>query len=1038
MTLYSFSNADQASTKSDGQNTTISLVAGATSDIDSVRFQFSTDAGTTWTNIGPVMTSPNDDGSYSYEWNPVADSGLTLPAVGVLVRANGHSNLDGLDHPGSSFPVTVSSTFDSVAVTPGSDLGVWKANDGQHKVILSGTTSYAAGPVRVGVMAPNGSYAGFVDTASAANKYKTILDIQPFYPNAPFGYSAPDQVEVTAFTGPALPASSDGEGYTLYNQEITTITASANPTNPPNNLPVPTTITVKDQKGNPIPGVNVSRGPDGGPYAALGTTDINGQVATTQAIPDGAVRYIANVATGDQVVENGAIGDKSTVLTLGQAYAADLVGTSADGSAFDFDEQDGNDVQVQVKDQAGNNFDVQSPTQTLTYHWTKTPFFFNETIVGTSHTLNVETNGKYDIPALNPADFSFGLEPGTYKLFASLSEGGTGHAVTEKQVLSVKVGQARVQASDVIAPAGSTASVPATLVLDDGTPLPGRKVNITVNLGTEYNEHGQNTFTPDAVLVSNTPDTTSGSGTFTPKVEDLSHDPNMPELGDSLTFTSAVSSFGDWNGGAVSDSPRIDFVSTSAPAGAKLNIEYGGGVVPVNITDPGNADSSGPAGSAQGGGLLLVDSAGDPLVGVQVALTVDHGFFVPVGAPNKAPAEGDYVPTPNSLGTTINVVTGPTGRASFNTSIGRDAGFDDDGLVTAKVTGTISAATDNDTNVWSSATPLNVSEVSIVRTPDARQANPVDPAAAGNPVLFDVFAKDQFGNPAAGVHVNVTCDALADDGCPAEFPALGIPATSDFDNGGDFQLVSGAGGTFDFTATVDNIVTETYGPANLFTPQAQTVKDDFSQVWYAIDFTHSTFTIGADPGTSDVPTDTPVTVTVTATDQEGNPIQGLLVQFVRTSDADNDQSFFTDANGEAQYVFQGTPQQCGSQDTVTAVARNGSTIVSQQNITIHFSKCEVSAALSGHSSRDGRKDILKVSATTADGGSALTGTPVTLMAKIDGSWVHVGPTGVVLDSSGKAKVAVRDRNGDNVTKYKAMIEEHGRNAAAVSNKARVH
>ena len=125
-----------------------------------MRFQFSTTgpAGP-WTNIGGVLTSPNDDGAYSREWNPVADSGLTLPTgPGFLVRANGHSNIDGLDHPGTSFPVTVSSTFDTVSIDAASQVGVWKANDGQHKIVVSGKQSNA-GTVRLAAMAPNGGAA---------------------------------------------------------------------------------------------------------------------------------------------------------------------------------------------------------------------------------------------------------------------------------------------------------------------------------------------------------------------------------------------------------------------------------------------------------------------------------------------------------------------------------------------------------------------------------------------------------------------------------------------------------------------------------------------------------------------------------------------------------------------------------------------------------------------------------------------------------------------------------------------------------------
>ncbi len=437
--------------------------------------------------------------------------------------------------------------------------------------------------------------------------------------------------------------------------------------------------------------------------------------------------------------------------------------------------------------------------------------------------MGAEVNGLFDIPALAGADFDFGLEPGTYKLFASLSDGGTGHSVAEQELLTVKVGDASVRADDVIVPVGTTASVPSQLVLEDGTPLPGRKVNVTYNLGVEYNEHGIPTGTPDAVLVSNTPDTTNGGGNFTPMVEDLSTDPNEPELGGDLVFSSAPSSFGDWNGGAASDNPTVDFASTTAPAGAKLNIEYGAGA-PGTITDAGNADSSGPAGSAQDGGLLLEDSAGDNLVGALVTLTLDHGFFVPVGAPNKAPAAGDYVPTPNSLGDTIQVVTGPNGRAAFSTSIGFDAGFAGDGKQTAQVSGSISAASDSDTNVWSTDNPLNVSEIDVVRTPGEPTL-----ASTNGGVLFDVYAWDQFGNPAKGVDVDIDCtlELGDDDLCPT---GAVITTESDLDNGGDALLISNEAGLFEYGAVAVNPTTFVYD--NLLVAQPADPTTTFQQEWY--------------------------------------------------------------------------------------------------------------------------------------------------------------------------------------------------------------
>lgn len=1036
VTLYGpHPGTNQISIKNDGQNSTVRLEAGGTSDIDTMRFQYSTDAGVTWVNIGGVMTTPNDDGAWSMEWNPLTDSGIPLGTVGLQVRANGHSNLDGLSHPGTGIPVTFTNTQDTINVTDGNQLGVWHSAASTDLVIVKGTASYnGTGTLGIGEPVTGTRVNVQSGITIASNAWKTVYNLKPDYASAPFGYNAPDQVVLSATTSNANPTSGDTESFTLYNQVIDHINVS-HPTPPDNTTTVPVTLTVVDQNGNPIAGVNVSDQVDDfpGPFAAQ-TTDVNGQVTFNQKVNDGGVQYIANAGSGDQFLFNPGLGDKDTTVQLEAGHATSLVGTSADGPAFDFDEQDGNDVQVQVKDQNSANLDVPN-TQDLTYHWTKTPFFFNETIAGTSHTVTTETNGLFDIPVLTGSDFTFGLEPGTYKLFASLSEGGTGHPVAEQQVLSVKVGEARVTASDAVVPAGSTASVPSKLALEDGTGLPGRKVNVVVHLGTEYNEHGVPTGTPDAVLVSNTPDTTDASGNFTAKVEDLSHDPNQPELGDSLTFTSAVSSFGTWNGGAVSDSPSINFVSTSAPAGSKLNIEYGAGG-PANINDLGDADASGPAGSAQSGGLLLVDSANDPLVGVAVTLTLDHGFFVPAtGSINKAPAQGDYNPTPNSLGTTIQVVTGPTGRAAFKTSIGRDTGFDDDGHVTAKVTGTISAATDSDTNDWNSGTvltpPLNVSEVTVVKTPEAHQTNPTDPAPVNNPVLFDVFAKDQFGNPANGVHVAITCNPSSDASCPAlGLPPAGLPANSDLDNGGDFTITSSQAGDFDLTATVDNVTTRKYNAA--LASEVQTVKTDFSQEWYAVDFANSQFTIAADPGTTDVPTDAPVTVTVTATDQKGNPIAGLHVQFVRTSDADNDQTFDTDANGVAQYVFQGTANQCGTQDTVTAVTRNGSTIVKQQNITIQFASCakgDIVAHLLGKD--NGAKD----DELTVEAPAAAQNAVVKLFKFKDGERRLIDTKS--LSEAGLVKFKVADENGKSKTKYIAKVKATDATNAAETNTKKV-
>ena len=170
-----------------------------------------------------------------------------------------------------------------------------------------------------------------------------------------------------------------------------------------------------------------------------------------------------------------------------------------------------------------------------------------------------------------------------------------------------------------------------------------------------------------------------------------------------------------------------------------------------------------------------------------------------------------------------------------------------------------------------------------------------------------------------------------------------------------------------------------------------------------------------------MPVDEPVTVTVEVLDQQGNPVPGLSVTFVRTSDADNDQTIPTDGDGIAQYVFEGTDEQCGEDDTITAVVRDGITIVETLVTHITFEKCAVQVSLEGKNSQNKKRDILTVNATSA---GQLTGTPVHMMAKRNGVWVEVTPQADrVLNSAGKAVFSVKDLNGNKITKYRAVIDE---------------
>ncbi len=299
--------SSQATVKNDGYNTTITLEAAATSDIDTVRFQFSTDAGATYTNIGGVLASPNDDGAWTIEWNPTADSGIALPAAGVLVRAIGHSTLDGLNHPGTSATLTLTSTQDTPSLAPGTQLGVWKANNGDDNVILSGRSSYN-GLANLGPVDQSNGFLTFASDPSgvgitvAPGGWKTVLDIDGYMARPDEGYNAPDQVAfgIVNNTGPF---ATDTEAYTIYNQVLTTLNVSANPKNPPNPATnVPVTVTALDQFNKPIAGVRILDD-DVAPNLFLNTgmTNVDGQVTTTQSVNDGIVQYVAQRGGGQPV-----------------------------------------------------------------------------------------------------------------------------------------------------------------------------------------------------------------------------------------------------------------------------------------------------------------------------------------------------------------------------------------------------------------------------------------------------------------------------------------------------------------------------------------------------------------------------------------------------------------------------------------------------------------------------------------------------------------------------------------------------------------
>ncbi|PWN02299.1 hypothetical protein DJ010_14395 [Nocardioides silvaticus] len=445
----------------------------------------------------------------------------------------------------------------------------------------------------------------------------------------------------------------------------------------------------------------------------------------------------------------------------------------------------------------------------------------------------------------------------------------------------------------------------------------------------------------------------------------------------------------------------------------------GAAVAPDRATDPATLDISfdnataGPAGTHQSGAVHVEDAFGDAVAGVQVELFLGTGFF---SNGDKAPAMGDYVPTPEDSGATITVSTDAAGSADFTTTIGRDLGFDDDGFATQVVHAELDGLHASDSLVWDSSDPLNVSEISVVRAPGELDPSPVPLGG----VLFDIVAGDQFGNPAAGVDVEIECVLELGDDELCDYPSVAVIATSDLDDLGDAVVHSDEAGTFEYAAKTLAPATSRYDDSLTPSPADPTTR--FQQAFYDVGWPECCwFTIDPLNPSAPVPVGEPIVLTVEGMDWKGDPLAAFSVTFVRASDTGNAHTSATEENGRAQYVFQGTDEQCGEEETVTAVVRSSASgpVMDVLMTTIPFNKCAVSVSLNRSNSTDGDRDIVTVAATSIH---PLGGVPVHLKALRDGRWVELKrQRDRVLSPSGRATFAVKDRNGRGITRYRAVV-----------------
>lgn len=950
VTLYSQALTSVVTTRNDGSNTTVRLQAGATSDISSVRFEYSADGGATWNFIG--APGRNDSGTFSLEWAPPA---TLVNSVTAQVRAIGEVGNSTVDDAKPILVQDANGLSSAVSITDADELGVYRSRiNGEASVIVSGTATANSlpGVSRLDTEGdPVSLPAGAVKTGAPStgiDSWSALVDINPYQ------FDTVDQAVFNATNG-----SDDTEAVTLYRQVLTKVDAKVGslPSTPSQTSDV--TVTVTDQRGKPVGGAFVIN--------SLGTqaqiTDARGQATFSQSVNNGNVQYIAKEINTSKAYQP-ELGDKQTAdVLVGLAQASKLVAASADGAAFDRDEFANGDLTIEVQDQGGDPFTATG--QTLSFNWVITPFDGSAAITTPTQTITDPATESIALPS---------SKSGTYDLFASLSDSGTNNPIAKSKIGSYKVGEAAVTFSQgpISAAPGTTVDIAGKLLLEDGTPLAGRTIDLAYAQGDEFDAQGGQTVA-DAALASPTAVKTGADGGFTAKVRDFAETPPRVEVGGVLTATSAST-------GAV-ETQRVDFTTDAAPADAKVTV------------DP--SSTTGKAGRAVSSTITVTSATGTPLPGVTVALSLDHGQFV-AGA--KAPAAGAFDPTPNAIGATITRTTDTKGEITVDSTVLRDAGFDDDGLQKATLTAKAGTVSGTSTVEFSSRDAENLSSVALVPT-----SSPTGPVRLSESVSYEVVAKDQFGNRTSttgdSVEIqNVTTDNVVDT------------TDADFDDtDGDVALDSNKAGTVVFRAVVPDGADKF--DAKLVSQSIDVTSEPVSIEFYAAQPT--TFTISGPTGSLQ-PGDA-ATVTVKVVDQKGNPVSGLEVQFVRDGDP-SQRSIFTGPSGEATYVFNRTTE---GTEKVTAVVRdNSQTVLKQLSTTIVY-KAEapaqqpVSARVIGYSK--GSLDVIAINAQSDAAGAVVN------VYKVVGGKLVRQKAGK-LNASGDTTVSVADTNGSSrLTGYKVIV-----------------
>lgn len=1048
----------------DGANNNIHLVATGGSNVSEVLFEFQKAGDPTWTTIARVSRSAGQ--VFTTNWVP---TGFTL-GDNVSVRATGFAaNNATLNQDVDTNQIQGGAQTVDIGNAAGSSVGLFQQPYAGNLLLgaLHGTRNGINPPTFI----PQGFGAISVEDVTGTPDGLGIRTWSAPLNATGYAFGGSNTFAVEAATAGGF--DSDAEGLVAYQATISGATISASPTSIPTPPGGNSTITLKvtDQNGNPVVGAQIASNDAGAPDPGndegtgntgtdiQGYTNSQGELKLTRPANSGPAanyRYWVNTTAnvdyqaGTDFLLTTHVGTYTPVITT-------VAISSADGDAFDIDENAANDIRARILDQNGNPVAGATPVK---YTWSVDPFDDSPVWTASGTAANSDAQGYSPIPFPAPG----GDPEGVYSLVVYVDNNGTpGLQANDPQgAKTLKAGQANTEwtAGDrTQVAAGTKSTLTGTLKLDDGTVLAGRFVTVTrQSLGTEETGSpdafisvqadqpaGTNTISPTEASAK-----TDADGKFSVSITDPAENPQGKELNDVFR-----AEFGPTGGTFTQDDITVDFLRSLTPA----SIDFVGQSNLIN----GDATPGRPVSVF----FEVRNAQGDLLTDSPVTVAVDHGFITPFAAsegaltPATTPANGDEYGLWKNNGTsdnTLQTADAPAGQVRATVAIERDPGFDDDGMVDTNVTVTAGGVSSTEVVTFHTdydnygGNPLNQGDVTLSLQDNAFQDSQILPdARVDQAVGYNVEATDSFGNLMQDEVV------VSDDTAAAQVDGSNTTSTvqSQFTdeeaagNAAFFATSVNPGTVQTVTSTLTNDSTKWVdNPATVAIDIAKTVGND-DQVstdtadainWYAVDFADpATQLVFTNDEAGEVPVGTPVHSEVEIIDQKGQPVDDMDVTFVRrgpnTQNGDFNNFSVTDANGIATYDWVGTS--AGTADVSAFVyntygpgtVSDGALVKKLTSAKIIFKgdnppQQAISPKLSGRNNLKG-DDILTVSAKKA------VGATVKLFKVVNGKRVLVNQKSIKANGTVSFKVA--DKNGNKKTTYVAKVKPTTTTLGATTN-----